>query len=453
MEKNLTSGSVLKNTVNFSLPYLLSYFLQTLYGMADLFIIGQFEGVSSTTAVSIGSQVMHMLTVMIVGLAMGATVFIGRAVGSQNRREAAKGIGNTVTLFMLLSVSLTVILLVLVDPIVSVMSTPAEAVSGTEKYLRICFSGIPFITAYNIISSIYRGLGDSKSPMYFVAVACAANIGLDYLFMGALKMGPSGAALGTTVSQAVSVVIALLFILKKRDSFLLKKSDFRPDGQVMGQILRVGVPVAVQDGFIQISFVLITVIANHRGLTDAAAVGIVEKIMGFLFLVPSSMLSTVSALGAQNIGAGKPERARATLRYAAAIATGFGVIAATAVNFAAVPMVGLFTSDQAVAAAGGAYLCGYVFDSLFGGIQFSFSGYFCAVGKSWLSFLHNFLSITLVRIPGAYFMSKIFAYTLFPMGLASAAGSLFSVIVCVIAYTVITRRGLPVAEGGTDYNG
>lgn len=176
MERNLTSGSVWKNIFYFSLPYLLSYFLQTLYGMADLFIIGQFEGVAGTTAVSIGSQVMHMLTVMIVGLAMGSTVSIAKAIGANDKKEVSRSIGNTVTLFMLVAAGLMVILLCLAHPIVSVMSTPAEAVSGTVTYLTICFIGIPFITAYNIISSIFRGLGDSKSPMYFIAVACVTNI-------------------------------------------------------------------------------------------------------------------------------------------------------------------------------------------------------------------------------------------------------------------------------------
>ena len=214
MEKNLTTGSVFKNVILFSLPYLLSYFLQTLYGMADLFIIGQFEGVASTTAVSIGSQVMHMLTVMIVGLAMGTTVSIGQAIGAGDRKQAAKDVGNTVTLFMAVAVTLMAALLVLVRPIVSAMSTPTEAVDGTVGYLTICFIGIPFITAYNIISSIFRGMGDIKSPMYFIAVACAANIGLDYLFMGVFRLGPAGAALGTTLSQAISVFVSLVVILK-----------------------------------------------------------------------------------------------------------------------------------------------------------------------------------------------------------------------------------------------
>lgn len=196
MEKNLTSGSVLKNIVYFSLPYLLSYFLQTLYGMADLFIIGQFEGVAGTTAVSIGSQVMHMLTVMIVGLAMGTTVSIGQAIGANDKRRAANAIGNTVTLFAMVAAGMLAILLLLVNPILQVMSTPQEAVAGTRIYLTICFVGIPFIIAYNVISSIFRGLGDSKSPMYFIAIACVINIVLDYLFMGAFHMGSAGAALG-----------------------------------------------------------------------------------------------------------------------------------------------------------------------------------------------------------------------------------------------------------------
>lgn len=442
MEKNLTTGSVFKNILIFSLPYLLSYFLQTLYGMADLFIIGQFEGVASTTAVSIGSQVMHMLTVMVVGLAMGSTVSIGQAVGAGDRKKAASGIGNTVTLFMCLSVVLTVALLVFVRPVVTIMSTPEAAVPGTVEYLTICFIGIPFITAYNIISSIFRGLGDSKSPMYFIAVACVANIALDYLFMGALHLGPSGAALGTTLSQAVSVIIALVVIRRHSGALAVKKSDFRPVRPVMAKLLRIGVPIAMQDGLIQIAFIIITVIANRRGLNDAAAVGIVEKIISFLFLVPSSMLSTVSALGAQNIGAGKPERARLTLRYAAFIAICFGACMVILMQFAAEPVVSLFTdsaqSDGAeVIRLGGQYMRGYVWDCIFAGVHFSFSGYFCACGRSGLSFLHNISALLLVRVPGVYLTSLFFPDSLFPMGLATSMGSLLSVIICVIAYTVI----------------
>ena len=228
MEKNLTTGSVFGNIVRFSLPYLFSYFLQTLYGMADLFIIGQYADASGTTAVSVGSQVMHMLTLMIVGLAMGATVTIGQAVGARDQKSAARYTGNTMTLFLVLSVAVTGLLLALARPIAAVMSTPAEAVSGTVAYLRICFLGVPLITAYNIIASVFRGLGDSKRPMYFIAVACAVNIALDYLFIGALHMGPAGAALGTTLAQAVSVAVSLAVMRGARGGIALTRERFSP---------------------------------------------------------------------------------------------------------------------------------------------------------------------------------------------------------------------------------
>ncbi len=447
MERNLTTGSVCKNVVFFSLPYLLSYFLQTLYGMADLFIMGQFGTVADSSAVSIGSQVMHMFTVMIVGLAMGTTVSIGQAVGAGDRKRAARSTGNTVTLFMGVSLGMTLLLLLLVDPIVAAMSTPSEAVAGTAAYLTVCFLGIPFITAYNIISSVFRGMGDSKSPMYFIAVACAANIGLDVLFMGAFHLGPVGAALGTVISQGISVGVSLVVILKRR-SIPLEKKDFRPSRPVMGRILGIGVPIALQDGLIQVAFIVITIIANRRGLHDAAAVGIVEKIISFLFLVPSSMLSTVSALGAQNIGAQKPERAVQTLWYAMGFAAGFGLLCAVVIQFISEPLVALFTDVQAeggteVIRLGGQYLRGYVWDTVLAGVHFCFSGYFCACGKSVISFLHNILSIALVRVPGVYLTSKLFPGTLFPMGLATAAGSLLSVIICIIAFRVLMRHKEP----------
>ena len=224
-----------------------------------------------------------------------------------------------------------------------------------------------------------------------------------------------GLAMGTTLSQAVSVAVSLLVIVKRNTGISLTKADLRPDRAVMGRLLKIGIPIALQDGFIQISFMVITIIANRRGLTDAAAVGIVEKMIGFLFLVPSSMLSTVSALGAQNIGAGKPERAKATLGCAIAITLGFISLIVILVEFLAEPMVGLFTPDDTVVLSGGQYLRGYIWDCFFAGVQFSFSGYFCAIGRSGLSFLHNTLSILLVRIPGAYLTSRFFPATLLPM--------------------------------------
>lgn len=477
-QHNLAKGDLFHNMILFSLPYLLSYFLQTLYGLADLLIAGRFNGADVISAVSIGSQVMHMVTVMIVGLAMGTTVMIGRFVGAEDDDGIRRAIGNTVSLFTMIAATATLALLGLTQPIVHLLSTPPEAVPGALAYLRICFAGIPFIVAYNILSSIFRGMGDSRSPMLFIAVACALNILLDLLFMGPMQLGAAGAALATVVAQATSVAFALVGIRKTRmDRQQRGTADVRNasadadtekskgaqgqaseattpsngrtrtdrsawwDPAMLQQILSIGLPIACQDGFIQISFLIITVIANRRGVDISAAVGIVEKTISFLFLVPSSMLSTVSTIAAQSIGAGNPARARQTLRYGVGLASGIGLLFAILFQFISAPFFTLFTKDPVVQALAVQYMCTYVFDCVVAGIHFPFSGFFSASGLSILSFIHNLCSVILVRIPGAWLATKLFPDSLYAMGIAAPAGSLLSALICIGFYIALRKKG------------
>lgn len=440
-EKNdLTQGSIGKNLLLFALPYLLSCFMQTFYGMADLFVVGLYNGSETTTAVSIGSQVMHMFTVVIVGFAMGTTVRIGRSVGAKDEREAARSVGCSIIFFALFAVVITVVLLVLTAPITKVMLTPTEAVEETRQYLMICFAGIPFITAYNVISSIFRGAGDSRRPMYFVGVACVVNIVLDFVFIGGCGMGAAGAALGTVCGQAVSVAFAFLMMRKRDFGFRVTKQDIRVDKEVISQILKVGTPIACQDGLIQVAFIVITVIANSRGLIASAAVGIVEKLIGFMFLVPSAFLSAISTITAQNMGADKPERARASLRYGIIITVCWGILCALYNQFLPHTLVGLFTKDAAVLAAGCAYMRSYSVDTVFAAVHFCFSGYFCGDQKSVISFVHNITSILLIRIPGAYLASIYFPDSLYPMGWAAPLGSLLSALICIGFYVYYRKK-------------
>ena len=438
--RNLTNGSILGNIVSFSLPYLLSYFLQTLYGLADLFVVGQYCEVSSTTAVSVGSQVMHMLTVIVIGLAMGTTVNTAQSVGANDEQRIRKVVGNTITLFLVFSLVLATGLIGWVDGIVSLMSTPVEAVVETTSYLTICFVGIPFIVAYNIIASIYRGMGDSKTPMYFIAIACVVNIALDYLLIGHFSMGAAGAALATVLSQTVSVLVALMVMGRNRSGIRINRADLKPQREVMGKLLNVGVPVALQDGFVQIGFVVIMIIANQRGVIDAAAVGIVEKFIGILFLVPSAMLSTVSTVCAQNLGAGKIDRAIRTLWMANGIVVGFGICCAFFFQTYPEMAVSLFTDDAQVIVQGCEYLRGYVWDCVFAGIHFCFSGFFCACGWSVVSFAHNAISIVVARVPLAYLASILYPATLFPMGLATVTGSVLSALICVVVFVWMKKH-------------
>lgn len=437
--RDLTRGNALRNIISFALPYMLAMFLQILYGMADMLIIGQYCGVDTITAVSNGAQVMNMIAVVLLGLTVGTTVLIARAEGSQKLNSAGEIIGNTISLFLVLSVVLAAILLFLRTDLVRWLDVPSEAVGETITYLTLCFIGIPFILGYDVISSIYRGLGDSKRPLYFIAIACVTNIILDIVFIGYMHLGAAGAALGTIASQLASVVVAWWSIRKHQIVARLRLIDLRFKRSVLGSLLKVGLPISLQEGFIQLSFIAIMIIANHRGMTDSAAVGIVEKFIGLLFIIPSAMLASVSTIVAQNLGAERPLQARITLWYSIFISTSVSLVVALTLQFFPQHIVALFTSDVAVISSGSEYLRGFVWDCVFAGVHFCFSGFFTAMGLSILSFGHNFLSIVLIRVPISYIASIWYPTTLYPMGFAPTLGSVFSVLVCIIAFTCLKR--------------
>ena len=433
---NFTQGSIVRGMLRFSVPYLITCFLQTFYGMADLFIVGQFNEAASITAVSVGSQLMHMLTVVIAGFAMGSTVLIGRSVGAGNRKGISAAVSTTFAFFAALAAVLTLVLLACTDPIIGVLQVPAEAVPEAAAYMRICFAGVIFITAYNVVSAVFRGLGDTRRPMYYVAAAGVINVGLDWLLVGPLGMGAGGAAAATVASQGISVLLGMI-ALKKYHSDAFPRS-LRPDGEDAGYILGIGLPIALQEGLIQVSFLVITMIANSRGVEVAAAVGIVEKVISFLFLVPSAMLSTVSALCAQNAGAGRHDRSRQVLRIGCMICAGFGAVIFALCQPLAPWIVSLFVKNgnnvETVVRLGGQYLRTYSVDCMIAGIHFCFSGFFSAYGRSVYSFLHNIISIITFRIPGAWIAAVYFPATLYPMGLAAPMGSLLSVLICLFLY-------------------
>ncbi|MCR5216473.1 MAG: MATE family efflux transporter [Lachnospiraceae bacterium] len=441
LQGNLTQGSLLRNLMRFSIPYLIACFLQTFYGLADLYIIGQFHGASSITAVSVGSQVTHMLTVVIVGLAMGGTVTISRAIGAGDQKRAGCYIAHVILCSLALAIVLTLGLCLGTDGIIRLLSTPKEALEETREYLTICFLGTIFITAYNCISSIFRGLGDSKRPMFFVAIAGVLNIVLDYYFIGICGFGARGAALGTVISQAFSVLISGVVLFRMRKGLGLFRSAFLWNASYGKEILMIGGPIALQDSFIQISFLIITAIANGRGVDTAAAVGIVEKVIGFAFLVPSAMLSSVSAIAAQNAGASHHDRARKVLYYGIAICLGYGLVISIICQGFSAQVLELFAkTEPRVITLGSQYLRAYIWDCMFAGVHFCFSGYFTAYGKSWISFVHNMISIVIARIPLAYGASILFPGNLFPMGCAAPIGSIVSSGICIVAFLVFFKN-------------
>ena len=435
LHNDLTRGPLFPKMMNFAVPYLAACFLQTFYGMADLFITGQYYGAAPVTGVSIGSQVMHMIIVIIAGLTIGSAVSIARALGAKNEKESFRLMGSAAALFLPFATVFTALLFLCMPFILQVLQTPADALEDTRAYLTICFAGVPLIVIYNMVSGFFRGMGNTKAPMIFIAIAGIVNILLDYLLIGHFHMSAAGAAWGTFASEAVSVVLSLFYLHRKLSPLALSRKDFTPGSPWMRSILTIGIPISCQDGLIQISFLVITAIANSRGVEAAAAVGIVEKIISFLFLVPSAMMSTVSATTAQNLGAGLPERGRKALRYGITVCVSFGLLCILLVHFKASEIVALFVpGEEAVIAMGNDYFQSYVLDCAIAGIHFCFSGCFAAHRKASFSFLHNVISIFTVRIPGTYAAALLFPTTLYPMGMAAPAGSLLSVIICVFLY-------------------
>lgn len=426
---NLTEGSVLKVLITFALPFLFANFMQAFYGAADLLVVGQFSGTSAISAVNIGSQIMQIITSFVIGISMGTTVTLGQNIGSKKFNEAEKTIGNTIILFVLFAAVVTPLMIWQSGNLADIMHTPVEALQETKHYVMICSAGLPFIVAYNVIAAILRGMGDSKTPMFFVGIACIVNVAGDLILTGAFGMGVVGAAIATTSAQCISSVCGFIYLLKKGLGFPLSKSSMKCVKHTLKHILIVGIPVAMQDTLINISFIVLTVIANERGVVASSAVGVVEKLIMFMFLVPSSMLASISAITAQNIGASKKERAILSLKYGIVITVTFGIIMCTFSQLLPESMTRLFSKDANVITAAAEYLRTYSIDCILVGFTFCINGYLCGIEKSIITFAHNAISIFLVRIPTALVLSRMFTKSLLPMGLASPIGSVASIVI------------------------
>jgi putative MATE family efflux protein len=428
-DHDLTQGSVLKVLIRFALPFLFSNFMQALYGAVDLMVVGQFSGVSAISAVNIGSQIMQIVTCFIIGISMGVTVKLAHAVGCRDDRYAARIAGSTFVLFALLALAGTPLMLWQAENMAALLHTPAEAMTETVQYVRICSAGLPFIIVFNVIAGLLRGLGDSKTPMYFVGIACGVNVAGDLLLVSVFGMGVAGAALATTAAQFISSAGGALYLVRHKFPFGFSWKNVRLDRAAVRGITAVGLPIAMQDTLINISFILLTVIANGRGLVASSAVGVVEKLMMFMFLVPDAMLSAISTITAQNVGAGKPERAVQSVKLGIAIAASFGAAMCALSWTVPSALTGIFSKDAAVIASAGEYLKTYSIDCILVAFTFCLNGYLCGTEHSMVTFIHNVLSIFLVRIPAAYYFSIKFPESLLPMGLASPLGSVASLLI------------------------
>ena len=427
---SLTEGKVAPTLVRFALPFMLSSLLQSLYGAADLFVVGQYAGAAAVSGVSIGSQIMSTVTMLILSLSMGGTVLIGNCIGQKNDEGAATAIGTMTVLFGLFALLLTPLMLLGTDAGVALMQTPSEAVADARDYVFTCSLGLPFIIGYNALSGIFRGLGDSKTPVYFVALATIINIVADFVLVGGLKMGATGAAIATVAAQGLSFLAALVWMCRTGFSFPFTRRHLRLDGHAAKRILKVGAPLALQSTSVHLSFLIITAIINTMGLIASAAVGVTEKIMAFAFLPPDAFAAAVAAMTAQNIGAGKPERALQSLKWSIVFSLAFGLLVCGFANLFPEVLPAIFTTDGEVIRAAGLYMRTYSVDCILVSFVFSFNNYFSGCGNAVISMIHNVIATFAVRIPVTLVMSRLPGASLLHMGLAAPAASLLSILIC-----------------------
>lgn len=429
----LTEGKIFPTLMKFALPFLVANFLQLLYGAIDLLVVGQFCDKAAVSAVSTGSQVMKTITCLVTGLATGATVLIGQYIGAKRRDEAAKTVGSTVVLFVIVAVILTAIMLCFTRQIAFLMQAPEEAFEQTVQYVFICSAGILFIVGYNAVSCILRGMGDSTSPMIFVIVASVINVGLDLLFVAGLNMAADGAAYATIAAQACSFAFALVYLKVRGFGLDVKRGYVKLDKKKTKGILRFGSPVALQDSLVNISFLIITSILNSKGLTASAAVGVVEKVICFAMLPPSALSAAIAAMTAQNVGAARPDRAKTCVLFGIAFTV---AIETAVVLFSELGggklLLAIFSNDAEVIDAGFVYMRSYVIDCMLVCFVFCLNGFFNGCGKTLFTMCHSLVATFAIRVPFAFLMSVLPGTGLFEIGLAAPVASVFSIAACLI---------------------
>ena len=406
---------------------MLSLILQALYGAVDLAVVGKFCETSSVSAVATGSQVMQTATVIVTGLTMGVTVLIGQAIGSNNRKLAGEVVAGQIKLFTIVAIALTIVMVAFAEK------------AAVIEYIRICSSGMVFITAYNAISGVFRGLGNSRSPFIFVSIACVINIIGDLILVGVFDMGAAGAAAATVLAQACSVVFSLFYMRRISLPFSVGRGDFKVRGPVR-DILKIGSPIALQDFLVSISFLIITSVINALGVTASASVGIAEKLYAFLSIVPMSFMSALSAFVAQNIGAKQPERAVKSLFIAQRISFCFGVIMFIMTFFFGDFLSSIFTSDPDVIRSTAEYLRGCSFEYLMIPIVFCFLGYFNGLGKTGFVMAQGLMSSFLVRVPLSYVLSRLENTTMLIISAAVPLSAVASLIICLVFFMIIRKR-------------
>lgn len=436
---DFTQGSIPKKMLGFMLPILGALVLQAMYGAVDILIVGWFGTTAGISGVSTGSSIVNLITFTISGLSMGITVLIGKYIGEKKEEKIGKVIGGAVAFFIAMGIVLAVLMLLFARPLAILMQAPDEAVDLTVTYVRICGGGILFIIAYNVISSIFRGLGNSKLPLIFVAIACVTNIIGDLVFVAGFHLNVTGAALATVMAQAVSVLLSLVIIRRQELPFVMTGKDICFNREI-GNFLYVGTPIALQEILTQFSFVALVAFINKLGLEASSGYGVANKIVNFIMLIPSSLMQSISVIVAQNAGAGKEQRSRQAMLWGMAVGASIGVVIFLLSFFRGDLLSSIFANDAAVVEKSAEYLKGFSLEAIATSFLFSFMGYFSGHSMTLFVMLQGLAQSFLVRLPLSYVMSIQPDADLTKIGIAAPAATIFGIVINIIFYVIYTRK-------------
>ena len=436
---DFTQGSILKKLFWFMLPILGALVLQAAYGAVDLLVVGRFGSTEGLSAVSTGSQVLNLVTFVVTQLAMGVTVLIARYLGEKREESIGSVLGGAAAVFIVVSGILFILLVLLARPISVLMQAPQEALTLTAFYVRICGCGIFFIVAYNLLAAVFRGLGDSKSPLLFVFIACIVNIVGDLVFVAVLHMDAAGAALATVMAQAVSVVCAIGLLVKKKLPFTVQKSDFGFNLQCR-KFLSIGLPLALQEFLTQLSFLALCAFVNRLGLEASSGYGVACKIVNFAMLIPSSLMQSMASFVSQNVGAGNQKRAKKAMFTGIGIGLAFGCVVFALVMLKGDMLAGIISTDSAVIANGFAYLKGFAPETILTAVLFSMIGYFNGNNQTFWVMVQGLVQTLLVRLPFAYIMSIQPNASLTKIGLAAPVSTTVGIVLNLIFYQYLNRK-------------
>lgn len=437
---SFTEGKILSPLMKFAIPVVLALVLQSLYGAVDLLVVGQFASSADVSAVSTDSQIMSTITNVIAGLSMGTTILLGQLIGEGKRKEAGKAMGASIVFFVIVAIIFSILMLFNISNICTIMNAPEEAFEMTESYVTICSWGLIFITAYNVLGSLFRGIGNSRLPLFSVTIAAVINIFGDLFLVCVCHMGAAGAAIATVASQAISVLISAYMVTRLELPFDFDKKDIKFDGTITKKVFGFGFPLALSDLLVGLSFLVIVAIVNQFGVIVSAGVGVAEKVCAFIMLVPSAFGQSMAAFVAQNYGARKMDRAHKGLRYGIIVSLSIGAVMGYLSFFHGDLLCGIFSNDPEVIAAGWQYLKAYAIDCFLTAIFFNMSGYFNGCGYTKFVMSENLAGALLCRVPVSYLMSKITPVNIFYIGLATPTSSFLQVVLCVLYMVFVAKK-------------